>query len=105
MRTFVISTLPADSVSTLEPPVGGITCTSTCVTLYITPVPIQLFFCWRRNVPSFGVNTMPADAMAPNVASASEGMVLSVEDREHILLFQSKLHHEVVINISYYHTE
>ena len=28
--------------------------------------------------PALGVNTMPADALAPKVASASEGMVMAV---------------------------
>ena len=30
------------------------------------------------NIPALGVNTMPADALAPKVASASAGMVLAV---------------------------
>ena len=33
---------------------------------------------------SFGVNTMPADALAPKVARASAGMVLLVYDRQHV---------------------
>ena len=32
---------------------------------------------------------MPADALAPKVASASAGMVLAVYDRQHVLLPQS----------------
>ena len=39
-----------------------------------------------------GVNTMPADALAPEVASASAGMVLAVYDRQHVLLFQNWFH-------------
>ena len=35
---------------------------------------------------------MPADALAPKVASASAGMVLAAEDWQHILLFQDKFH-------------
>ena len=31
---------------------------------------------------------MPADALAPNVARASAGMVLAVMDKQHVLLFQ-----------------
>ena len=40
---------------------------------------------------SFGCNTrtLPADALAPKVAKASAGMVLAVQDRQHVLLFQS----------------
>ena len=34
---------------------------------------------------SFGVNTIPADALAPKVTSASAGMALVVKDRQHIL--------------------
>ena len=37
---------------------------------------------------NFGVNIMPADALAPKVASASAGMVSTVWDRQHVLLFQ-----------------
>ena len=37
-----------------------------------------LFWCWRQNIPALGVNNMPVDALAPKVASASAGMVLSV---------------------------
>ena len=37
----------------------------------------------------FGVNTMPADALAPKVARAPAGMVLAVKDEQHLLLFQS----------------
>ena len=40
-------------------------------------------------IPAFGVNTMPANALAPKVASASAGMVLAGQDRQHVLLFQS----------------
>ena len=31
-----------------------------------------------ENIPAFGVNTMPADALVPKVASTSAGMVLPV---------------------------
>ena len=31
-----------------------------------------------ENIPALGVNTMPADALAPKVTSASVGMVLPV---------------------------
>ena len=31
---------------------------------------------------------MPADALAPKVASASTGMVLAVYDKQHVLLLQ-----------------
>ena len=37
----------------------------------------------------FGVNNMPADALAPKVARASAGMVMAVLDRQHLLLFHS----------------
>ena len=37
-----------------------------------------LFWCWRRNILALGVNTMPADALAPKVARASAGMVWMV---------------------------
>ena len=36
-----------------------------------------------------GVNTMPADALTPKVASTSAGMELAVKDRQHVLLSQS----------------
>ena len=36
----------------------------------------QRVWCW--NSPAFVVNTMPTDALAPKVASASTGMVLAV---------------------------
>ena len=36
-----------------------------------------------------GVNNKPADALAPKVARPSAGMVLTVLDRQHLLLFQS----------------
>ena len=35
---------------------------------------------------------MPADALAPEVARASAGMILAVQDRQHVFLFQSKFH-------------
>ena len=31
--------------------------------------PSQLFWYWRWNIPALGVNTMPADALAPKVTS------------------------------------
>ena len=40
---------------------------------------------------TLGVNTMPADALATKVASASAGMVLSVLNGQH-MLFQSSFH-------------
>ena len=36
-----------------------------------------------------GVNTMPVDALAPKVARASAGMVLTVYDRHHELFLQT----------------
>ena len=36
------------------------------------------FWSWRRNIPGLGINTMPDDALAPKVARASAGMVLTV---------------------------
>ena len=47
------------------------------------------FWCWRQNIPALGVNTMPADVLAPKVARASAGTVLTVLDRKHVLLVQS----------------
>ena len=35
------------------------------------------------------VNAMPVDALAPKVASASAGMASALQDRLHVLLFQS----------------
>ena len=35
---------------------------------------------------------MPADALAPKVARASADMVLAVQDRQHVLVFQSSFH-------------
>ena len=37
----------------------------------------------------WGVNAMPADSLAPKVARASAGMVLTVQDRQYVLLLQS----------------
>ena len=45
---------------------------------------MQTFWCWRQNIPALGVNTMPADALAPEVARASTGMVFSASDRQHV---------------------
>ena len=42
--------------------------------------------CSKRNIPALGVNTMPADALAPKVDRAPAGMVLSVYDRQHVAL-------------------
>ena len=50
---------------------------------------LKLFWFWKRNIPVSGVNAMSADALAPEVARASAGMVLAVEDRQYVLLFQS----------------
>ena len=36
------------------------------------------------NIPTLGINTMPADSLAPKVASASTGMVLTVLDRQYL---------------------
>ena len=47
----------------------------------------------------FGVNTMPAVALAPKVAIASAGMVLAVWDRCHVLFVAElimPLYHEAV---------
>ena len=33
---------------------------------------------WRQNIPALGVDTMPADALAPKVARASADMILAV---------------------------
>ena len=37
----------------------------------------------------FGVNTMPADTLAPKFASASAGMALAVLEQHHVLLIQN----------------
>ena len=37
----------------------------------------------------FGVNTIPAGALAPKVISASTSMLLAAWDTQHVLLFQS----------------
>ena len=52
----------------------------------------QLFWCWRWNISALEINTMSADALAPEVTRASPGIVLAVLDyldRQHVLLFQS----------------
>ena len=36
------------------------------------------FWCWRQNFTALGVNTMPADALAPKVARGSASMILAV---------------------------
>ena len=47
-----------------------------------------IFWCWRRTIPALGVNTMPADALAPAVARASADMALDVHGRQHVSYFQ-----------------
>ena len=39
----------------------------------------ELFLYWRRNILALWVNTVPADALAPEVARASAGKVLAVQ--------------------------
>ena len=39
----------------------------------------------ERNIPALGVNTLPADALAPKVTRASVGMVFAVFDRQHAI--------------------
>ena len=46
-------------------------------------------FNWVWNIMAFGVNTMPADALAPKGDRVSAGMVLAMQDRQPVLLFQS----------------
>ena len=43
----------------------------------------------KGNIPAVGANTMPADALGPKVARAPANMALAVQDRQHVLLFQS----------------
>ena len=43
-----------------------------------TSLGLNELWCWRKNIPALGINTMPADALAPKVARASAGMVLAV---------------------------
>ena len=43
----------------------------------------------KTEYTGFGVNTIPAGALAPKVVSASASMLLAVWDRQHGLLFQS----------------
>ena len=43
----------------------------------------------EREYSGFGVNTVPADALVTKVASASASMVLTVKDRQDVLLFQT----------------
>ena len=52
----------------------------------------SLFWCWRRNIPAFGVNAMPAYALAPKVPGALADTILVVLGRHYVLLFQSKFH-------------
>ena len=47
------------------------------------------FLMLKMEYSGFGVNTMPADAVAPKVARASADIVLTVQDRQYVLLFQS----------------
>ena len=44
----------------------------------------SVVWCWWRNIPVFGINTMLANALAPKVATVSAGMVLAVRDRQHV---------------------
>ena len=37
---------------------------------------------------AFGINTIPADALAPKVSNASAGMLLAMYDSEYVLLFK-----------------
>ena len=43
----------------------------------------------EMDIPILGVSTMSADALAPKVARASAGMVLAVQDWQHVFWFQS----------------
>ena len=36
-----------------------------------------------------GVNNMAANALAPKIARASAGLVLAMQNRQHVLLFQN----------------
>ena len=55
----------------------------------ILPTTINAFDSGDGIVWISGINTMFADALGPKVASASAGMVLAVQGRQHVLLFQS----------------
>ena len=44
------------------------------------------FLMLEMEYSGLGVNTMPADALAPKVSRASAGMVLSALDRQHVRL-------------------
>ena len=48
----------------------------------------QLFCCWGRIILAWVVNTIPADALAPNVARASADVVLSVWNRQYLGLLR-----------------
>ena len=51
-----------------------------------------LSFLILRHIRDLGVNTMSADALAATVASASEGIVLAVQARQHALLSPTEFH-------------
>ena len=53
---------------------------------------LKHFWCWRRNVPDLGANTMPADWLTLKVTSASAGMVLALWNSQHVLYCQSWVH-------------
>ena len=43
----------------------------------------------KTEYSSLGVNAKPADTLAPKVASASAGMVLALQDTQHVSLIHS----------------
>ena len=56
---------------------------------------------------AFLANTMPPDALAPKVARASAGTVLTVWDRQHVLLLPSEFYaiaskkiQEMILNVN-----
>ena len=58
-----------------------------CSVLFFYPlISTQSLLMPETEYSGFGVNTMPADALAPKVARISAGMVLLVYEREHLRL-------------------
>ena len=53
------------------------------------PEPVLTLLMLETEFLALGANSMPADALAPNIPRASAGMILAMQDRQYALLFKS----------------
>ena len=60
----------------------------------------SLLGCWGQKIPTLGVNTMPADELAPEVASASAGMVLALLFQTEFQLLGSRPIQDTIQNVN-----